>query len=88
MAMRKFAHLRKWNYSTRSYEPFLSPAGFDARLIGDEKDVCRCAECGKKILYGDSYSSIRIHNASGLGYAVCRECNQKEWEERRKWKDQ
>lgn len=82
---RSFAFLRKWDYARRCYVPFLSPAGSDAMLNGNDGDICRCAECGAKMRYGDCFTSIRIHNALGFGYAVCRDCNKKEWEERRRW---
>lgn len=33
-----------------------------------------CASCGKKIIYGSSYTSGTIFDFSGFGYAICREC--------------
>lgn len=33
-----------------------------------------CCECGKKIMYGASYTSRIILNSSGFGYAVCEDC--------------
>lgn len=44
-------------------------------------EVIPCAECGKKILYGDGYTSRKIHNVSGMGYVVCERCYDKEREE-------
>ena len=42
--------------------------------------VINCASCGKKLAFGDSYTSRCIHNATGFGYAVCAGCNDKEFE--------
>lgn len=81
---RIYALLQKWDFEKHEYIPFLSPAGLDAVLIGNKDTICRCAECGTEMLYGDSYTSIRIHDNYGFGYAVCRNCSRKEWEERRR----
>lgn len=41
-----------------------------------------CAQCGREIKFGDSYTSKEIHTFSGFGYSVCEECYDKEWERR------
>lgn len=51
-------------------------------------EVVNCARCGKKIKYGDCYTSKQIHNDFGFGYAVCPECYEKEWKEYREAKEQ
>lgn len=40
----------------------------------DMNKVVSCASCGKKILYGNGYTSHRIHTNMGFGYAVCERC--------------
>lgn len=82
---KEYALLQKWDYERHEYGPFLSPAAREVMLTGDDDSICRCAECGKKIRFGDSFTSIRIHDPIGFGYAVCSDCYQKEWEERKKW---
>ncbi|MFQ6793822.1 MAG: hypothetical protein ACLRT4_13770 [Thomasclavelia sp.] len=47
----------------------------------DMEKIVACAECGKKIRYGNSYTSRRIQNLVGFGYAVCGECYAKEWKD-------
>lgn len=81
---KEYALLQKWDYESHTYKPFYSPAGHEVMLTGDPDIICRCAECGKKMRYGDGYTSIRIHDKYGFGYAVCRNCSRKEWEERRR----
>lgn len=37
----------------------------------------------QKLLRGSAYTSLEVHNQFGLGYPVCEECYQKEWERER-----
>ena len=43
--------------------------------------MVKCAQCGKPVIYRESYTSRTIHSDYGFGYAVCPECYLKEWEE-------
>ena len=71
----------KWNFKTRKYEPYELPDGATSSAWCQMDEVIPCAECGKKILYGDGYTSRKIHNVSGMGYVVCERCYDKEREE-------
>lgn len=64
---------RKYDPVNNTYENYILPEG--ASLYEDDmnKDIA-CAECGKKIMYGASYTSRIILNSGGFGYAVCEEC--------------
>lgn len=43
----------------------------------DMEKVVNCAECGKPMKYGESFTSQRIYDSAGLfGYAVGRECHE------------
>nr|DAG39643.1 MAG TPA: hypothetical protein [Bacteriophage sp.] len=42
-----------------------------------------CASCFSDVVYGDTYTSMEIHNAAGLGYAVCSSCYTRECARRR-----
>lgn len=67
--------LRKWNYETRKYEPYFVPDEWRVTTYADDMDVIvNCPHCGKKLAYGDSYTSHEIHTEYGFGYAVCGEC--------------
>lgn len=74
---------QKWNFKTEEYEPYEVPD--EAALWGessmDADEVITCAECGKKILYRDGYVSRKIHAVSGMWYAVCEQCWDKELDE-------
>ena len=77
--------LRRWNYEKHIYEPYQASENA-ATYMEDLDSFVDCAECGKKIRFGCSYTSLRIHTPIfGMGYAVCEECYKKEWEERRKY---
>lgn len=67
------AFARKYDLETGQYEDYALPEG--ASLYEDDmnKDIA-CAECGKKIKYGMSYTSRIIQNDAGFGYAVCKDC--------------
>lgn len=76
--------LPRWNYEKHRYEPWqLSPTA--ALHKEDLEEIVDCCECGRQVKFGDCYTSLRVHNPIGLGYAVCEKCYEKEWEERRKY---
>ena len=70
--------LQKWNFKTHEYEPFESPAKVLSLYSEDMVAEVDCANCGKRISYGDSYTSRTIHNRIGLGYPVCEDCYEQE----------
>lgn len=74
----------RWNFEKHCYEPWLI-SGNAALTKPNLDDMVDCCECGKKVRIGDTYTSLRVHNTFGLGYAVCDKCYEKEWEERRKY---
>ena len=73
---------RKWDFDRKVYLPYNIPS---ACVLGgiDMNDTINCASCGKKLKFGESYTSKCIHNIFGLGFAVCAECNTKEFEAER-----
>lgn len=73
--------LRKWNYETHEYLPFISPAIVLSIYSEDMLEEVDCANCGTRMTYGDTYTSRTIHNDSGIGFPVCDPCYQKELEE-------
>jgi hypothetical protein len=73
---------QKWNFKKREYDPYALPEG--ASCYEDEMDtVIACAQCGKKMTFGDGYTSRQIHTDMGFGFAVCEKCYEKEWKEER-----
>lgn len=74
--------LQKWNYESRRYEDHKVPEEWDVSLYEkDLSNIISCAECGKSIEFGDAYTSTKIHNDYGLGFAVCFGCHEEEIEE-------
>lgn len=73
--------LQKWNYHTHQYEPFESPATVLSLYSEDMLEEVDCANCGKRMTYGDGYTSRTIHNHAGLGYPVCEDCYEVERKE-------
>lgn len=72
--------LQRWNYSTKSYEPFEVPDDRKAVISADAKEIINCACCGREIPYYLSYTSLEIHTSGGIGYAVCDYCHRSEIE--------
>ena len=74
--------LRKWNYKTRDYEPYEVPDEWNVKTFSmDMDEIVNCPNCGRTLTFGETYTSMQIHAALGMGYGVCRECYEKEWQE-------
>ena len=82
--------LNKWNYEKHGYDSYVVPDNWNVKVGGDNLDeIIHCASCGREGKFGDTYTSLEIHTPLyGFGYAVCEDCHNKEWERRRKHKDE
>ena len=67
------AFARKYDLETGQYEDYALPEG-STYYEDDMNKKVACCECGKKIMYGASYTSRIILNSGGFGYAVCEDC--------------
>lgn len=77
--------LRKWNYEKREYDPYEVPDDWIVKTYSNDMDeIINCPHCGRKIRFGDGYTSIEIHTQFGMGFSVCEDCMEAEWERRRK----
>lgn len=79
--------LRKWNFNTHVYELFESPARILSLYSEDMVAEVDCANCGKRMTYGEGYTSRTIHTEMGLGYPVCESCYQEEHKAERESKN-
>jgi hypothetical protein len=72
--------MKKWDRRTHIYENFIPPDG-EYILVADEMDqLTTCPHCGKKVKYGETYTSKEIYTDNGIfGYPVCEKCYEKEW---------
>lgn len=73
----------KYNYKTKEYDSYLPPDNA-VTYMTDMEAIIDCAECGEKVVAGDTYTSFVIHREPGWGYMVCKDCYDHEWKERRK----
>ena len=64
---------RKWNETKGTYDPYELPEG-SSKYENDMDVIVSCACCGKKITYGDAYTSHKIYDHIGFGYVVCGDC--------------
>lgn len=75
--------LRKWNYKTHKYEPYEIPDNWNCKTYSiNMEEIINCPHCGRKLKFGDSYTSLEIHTDMGFGYGVCEKCYQNEWTRR------
>ena len=71
--------LKKWNYKTHNYDSYKIPNEWNCKTYSDNmKEIVNCPHCGKKLEFGDTFTSLEIHTGFGFGYGVCSECYEKE----------
>lgn len=76
--------LKKWNWKTREYDPYEIPDDWNVKTYSNDMDeIVNCPHCGRKVEYGDTYTSREIHTEHGFGYSVCGACYKREWERER-----
>ena len=68
-----------WDPKLKKYFPYELPDSWDTATIRDLGDEVNCAHCGRRLPYGDCYTSREIHTLIGIGYAVCESCYEQEW---------
>lgn len=79
----------RWDYEKHNYDPITFPDNWLCTFTGrDLLMKINCANCGEEHLIEDMYTSCEIHEQNyGFGYLVCGACSDKEWERRRKYRD-
>lgn len=78
--------LQKWNYEKRDYEDYEIPNEWNVKTYNKNmEEIINCCQCGKKLLFGDSYTSLEVHTEMGFGYSVCGDCYEKEWKRRERY---
>ena len=84
-----FTPIRKWDYETHSYRKYGVPMDwFISAFCADLSQHINCAGCGKVLPYGETFTSLELHTKMGIGYGVCKECYEQEWERRRRDENQ
>lgn len=77
--------LRKWDYSTHQYEPYNISDEWDCRWYSDDMTkIINCCQCGKELIFENSYNSQEVHSLMGFGYMVCEQCHEIETKRRLK----
>lgn len=75
--------LWKWDKRQHRYLPFGIP---NDRKVGvyreDLTERVDCANCGRRMVFGESFTSLTIHTPMGIGYAVCEQCHREEVKEK------
>lgn len=77
--------LKKWNCKKHEYENYKVPDEWNVKTYSNNmKEKINCAQCGKKIEFGNCYISLEVHTNIGIGYGVCEKCYEREWKRREK----
>lgn len=75
---------QKYNFKEKKYSEYQLPE--HASMYEDDMEmIIACAECGKPLLYGNGFTSRKIHTHIGMGYSVCSGCYETERKEELKW---
>lgn len=75
---------KKWDPKKRVYNDYEIPDDWNCKTYSDDMgEVINCAQCGKKITFGEGYCSRQIHTKMGFGYSVCEDCYERETQEER-----
>ena len=75
---------KKWSFKDRRYRAFT--VSNDAAVYRkDPNEVVACANCGMRVIYGETHASLVIHYMKGIGYAVCEDCYKDEMSEYIEW---
>lgn len=68
----------RWDKEKKEYGIVQIPDG-SCSYCDDMNETVSCAHCGKKLKYGESYTSLELYGASRMfGLAVCGDCYEKE----------
>ena len=68
----------KWNPKLHIYEEY-NPKFPIVMHSEDMNLIVNCCQCGKKVKYGETFTSLEVHNNYGFGYAVCGDCYNEEY---------
>lgn len=63
----------KWIETEHRYIPYELPEGASVYESDMDTEVACCC-CGRKLKFGDCYTSRHIHTETGFGYAECETC--------------
>ena len=67
--------LRRWSESERRHMPYVVPDDWHVSTYeADMSTLVNCCQCGRKLPFGETYTSMQVQTSVGFGYAVCRDC--------------
>ena len=75
--------LNKYNYQNHIYNEVELPDLNYKTYCSDMKEIITCPQCLQDLIYGQSYTSLEFHDNCGMGYGVCSDCYEQEWNRRK-----
>lgn len=74
--------MQKRDPKKREYIPYKIPDSWNTPLMtGSMNEFINCASCWSLKMFWACFTSRHIHNDIGLGYPVCTECYNKEFDD-------
>ena len=78
--------LKRWDYELHKYVPVEIPESWYVTTYCFDLDTSvTCPHCGNYVIAGDCFTSHEFHDDIGIGYLVCPDCHDKEWERRMRY---
>lgn len=71
----------RYDRKTKKETEYKLPEGSEMYVEDLDSTIC-CASCGKKVVAGDTFTSMEIMNGMGFGYLVCEKCYEQEYKRR------
>lgn len=67
--------ISRWNSIKKIDEPYDVPEGWYVSVYeSDMEKEINCVNCGRKIKFGEGYTSRRYMTEGGFGFSECEEC--------------
>lgn len=68
-------NLRRWDEFKHEYMPYEVPDDWHVTIYEtDMQTPVNCAQCGRELPFGRTYTSTQVQTLFGFGYAVCGDC--------------
>ena len=67
--------INRWDNGKKEYVEHDIPDDWNCKTFSfDMDEEVNCVCCGKKMKFGDGYTSRRFHTAMGMGCCECENC--------------
>ena len=79
--------VNRWNFENHKYDIVNINPDWIVTTKGELDWIVNCVNCGKMLLVENCYTSYQYQDNIGLGYLICEDCANKEWELRKRYQN-